>query len=159
MVRHEHMTREQACNNRSRLTLCSSSAGEMVTKQPLIRSMRTVKRETLKLISGWVSRSNDPQMVSSDVPRSVLRSCRNKESGLTAVQSIVVVSSGWRELRSAFAGGRSHRLPKKRSSSSGTRSAQHYGNHRQQARRSHNRRDPQNIRRCVWVHPRDDQQG
>lgn len=40
-------------------------AGEMVTKQPLIRSMRTVKRETLKLISGWVSRSNDPQMVSS----------------------------------------------------------------------------------------------
>ncbi|MEQ2200341.1 Exportin-1 [Xenoophorus captivus] len=41
--------------------LCA--AGEMVTKQPLIRSMRTVKRETLKLISGWVSRSNDPQMV------------------------------------------------------------------------------------------------
>lgn len=41
-----------------------SVAGEMVTKQPLIRSMRTVKRETLKLISGWVSRSNDPQMVS-----------------------------------------------------------------------------------------------
>lgn len=39
--------------------------GEMVTKQPLIRSMRTVKRETLKLISGWVSRSNDPQMVRS----------------------------------------------------------------------------------------------
>lgn len=37
----------------------------MVTKQPLIRSMRTVKRETLKLISGWVSRSNDPQMVSA----------------------------------------------------------------------------------------------
>ncbi|XP_048456937.1 exportin-1-like [Rhincodon typus] len=37
--------------------------GDMVTKQPLIRSMRTVKRETLKLISGWVSRSNDPQMV------------------------------------------------------------------------------------------------
>lgn len=36
----------------------------MVTKQPLIRSMRTVKRETLKLISGWVSRSNDPQMAS-----------------------------------------------------------------------------------------------
>jgi exportin-1 len=42
-----------------------SLAGEMVTKQPLIRSMRTVKRETLKLISGWVSRSNDPQMVSN----------------------------------------------------------------------------------------------
>ena len=37
--------------------------GESVTKQPLIRSMRTVKKETLKLISGWVSRSTDPQMV------------------------------------------------------------------------------------------------
>ncbi|CAN7994790.1 unnamed protein product [Ixodes hexagonus] len=37
--------------------------GEVVTKQPLIRSMRTVKKETLKLISGWVSRSNDPKMV------------------------------------------------------------------------------------------------
>jgi len=37
--------------------------GESVTKQPLIRSMRTVKKETLKLISGWVSRSNDPAMV------------------------------------------------------------------------------------------------
>ncbi|XP_077866004.1 exportin-1 [Saccoglossus kowalevskii] len=40
-----------------------STNGEIVTKQPLIRSMRTVKKETLKLISGWVSRSNDPQMV------------------------------------------------------------------------------------------------
>lgn len=39
--------------------------GETVTKQPLIRSMRTVKKETLKLISGWVSRSTDPQMVST----------------------------------------------------------------------------------------------
>ena len=38
--------------------------GENVTKQPLIKSMRTVKKETLKLISGWVSRSNEPQMVS-----------------------------------------------------------------------------------------------
>lgn len=37
--------------------------GESVTKQPLIRSMRTVKRETLKLISGWVQRSTEPQMV------------------------------------------------------------------------------------------------
>lgn len=38
--------------------------GENVTKQPLIKGMRTVKKETLKLISGWVSRSNDPQMAS-----------------------------------------------------------------------------------------------
>lgn len=37
--------------------------GEVVTKQPLIRSMRTVKKETLKLITGWVSRSNDNQLV------------------------------------------------------------------------------------------------
>ncbi len=41
-----------------------TSNGEVVTKQPLIRSMRTVKKETLKLISGWVSRSSDPHMVS-----------------------------------------------------------------------------------------------
>ncbi|XP_025103585.1 exportin-1-like [Pomacea canaliculata] len=40
--------------------------GESVTKQPLIRSMRTVKKETLKLISGWVSRSSDPQMVAEN---------------------------------------------------------------------------------------------
>jgi len=37
--------------------------GEQVTKQPLIKGMRVVKKETLKLISDWVSRSNDPQMV------------------------------------------------------------------------------------------------
>ncbi|XP_055956822.1 exportin-1 [Patella vulgata] len=40
--------------------------GESVTKQPLIRSMRTVKKETLKLISGWVSRSADHQMVAEN---------------------------------------------------------------------------------------------
>ncbi|KAG1667326.1 Exportin-1 [Nymphon striatum] len=37
--------------------------GENVTKQPLVRSMRTVKKEILKLISHWVSRSYDPQLV------------------------------------------------------------------------------------------------
>lgn len=40
-----------------------STNGENVTKQPLIKSMRTVKKETLKLISSWVSRSCDPQLV------------------------------------------------------------------------------------------------
>ncbi|KAL5009061.1 hypothetical protein ScPMuIL_014642 [Solemya velum] len=40
--------------------------GESVTKQPLIRSMRTVKKETLKLISGWVSRSSDCRMVAEN---------------------------------------------------------------------------------------------
>lgn len=38
--------------------------GEIVTKQPLIKSMRVVKKETLKLISDWVSRTNEHQMVS-----------------------------------------------------------------------------------------------
>ncbi|XP_063606328.1 exportin-1-like [Penaeus indicus] len=37
--------------------------GEGVTKQPLIKSMRVVKKETLKLISGWVSRSEDHTLV------------------------------------------------------------------------------------------------
>uniref|UniRef100_H2YXR2 Exportin-1 n=1 Tax=Ciona savignyi TaxID=51511 RepID=H2YXR2_CIOSA len=39
--------------------------GEGVMKQPLIRSMRTVKKETLK-ISGWVSRATDPEMVAEN---------------------------------------------------------------------------------------------
>ena len=37
--------------------------GEIVTRQPLIKSMRVVKKETLKLISCWVERSNDANMV------------------------------------------------------------------------------------------------
>ena len=37
--------------------------GEVVTRQPLIKSMRVVKKETLKLISCWVERSNDSNMV------------------------------------------------------------------------------------------------
>lgn len=37
--------------------------GELVTRQPLIASMRVVKKETLKLITCWVSRSSDPGMV------------------------------------------------------------------------------------------------
>lgn len=40
--------------------------GENVTKQPLIKSMRTVKKETLKLISGWVNRCTDPQVASEN---------------------------------------------------------------------------------------------
>lgn len=39
--------------------------GESVTKQPLIKSMRGIKKETLKLISDWMSKSNDPDLVSS----------------------------------------------------------------------------------------------
>ena len=37
--------------------------GNLVIKQPLIASMRVVKKETLKLISCWVSHSQDPVMV------------------------------------------------------------------------------------------------
>merc|ERR1740129_168385 len=45
------------------ITIAITHNGEAVTKQPLIKSMRVVKKETLKLISNWVERSNDPQMV------------------------------------------------------------------------------------------------
>lgn len=38
--------------------------GVSVTNQPLIKSMRVVKKETLKLISDWISKSNDHAMVS-----------------------------------------------------------------------------------------------
>lgn len=37
--------------------------GEAVTKQPLIKSMRVVKKETIKLIADWISRSMDHAMV------------------------------------------------------------------------------------------------
>ncbi|CAG9113772.1 unnamed protein product [Plutella xylostella] len=37
--------------------------GVAVTKQPLIKNMRIIKKETLKLIAGWVSRSTDTNMV------------------------------------------------------------------------------------------------
>ena len=40
-----------------------SHNGETVTKQPLIKGMRVVKKETLKLISGWVSRYEDHKLV------------------------------------------------------------------------------------------------
>ena len=45
------------------ISLATSNHGEGVTRQPLIKSMRVVKKETLKLISCWVERSNDPNMV------------------------------------------------------------------------------------------------
>lgn len=37
--------------------------GENVTKQPLIKGMRVIKKETLNLISCWVSDSDDKSMV------------------------------------------------------------------------------------------------
>lgn len=46
--------------------------GEIVMKQPLIKSMRVVKKETLKLISDWVNRTNDHQMVSFLIHKFVL---------------------------------------------------------------------------------------
>ena len=37
--------------------------GEIVIKQPLVKGMRVIKKETLKLVGGWITRSNDPQLV------------------------------------------------------------------------------------------------
>jgi len=45
------------------ITAAISINGESVTKQPLIRSMRTVKKETLNLISSWISRATEMDMV------------------------------------------------------------------------------------------------
>merc|ERR1719297_153515 len=45
------------------ITTAISLNGEIVTRQPLIKSMRVVKKETMKLISYWVERSNDSNMV------------------------------------------------------------------------------------------------
>lgn len=45
------------------ITVAIATNGESVTKQPIIKGIRVVKKETLKLITGWISRSNNPQMV------------------------------------------------------------------------------------------------
>ena len=45
------------------ISTATSLNGESVTRQPLIKSMRVVKKETLKLISHWVERSNDANVV------------------------------------------------------------------------------------------------
>lgn len=37
--------------------------GESVTKQPLIRSMRSVKKETLNLLSSWIHRATEMEMI------------------------------------------------------------------------------------------------
>lgn len=47
------------------ITTAITANGEGVTKQPLIKSMRVVKKETLKLISDWISRTSDHAMVGS----------------------------------------------------------------------------------------------
>jgi len=48
------------------ITTACVTNGNQVVKQPLIKGMRTVKKETLKLIGSWVSRSNDPAIVSEN---------------------------------------------------------------------------------------------
>lgn len=45
------------------ITAAIALNGEMVIKQPLIKSMAIVRKETLRLISDWVSRTTDHQMV------------------------------------------------------------------------------------------------
>ncbi|VDN10872.1 unnamed protein product [Dibothriocephalus latus] len=40
------------------------SHGDQVTKQPLIRSMRSVKKTVLNLLSCWIQRSQSPELVS-----------------------------------------------------------------------------------------------
>ncbi|CAH1379116.1 hypothetical protein MTP99_002866 [Tenebrio molitor] len=45
------------------ITAAIALNGELVTNQPLIKAMRVVKKETLKLISDWISRTHDHVMV------------------------------------------------------------------------------------------------
>ena len=54
---------------------CHPLIGEHVTKQPLVAGMRTVKKETLKLLSCWVSKCQDTAMVSDSVYDSIILSC------------------------------------------------------------------------------------
>ncbi|OXA39146.1 Exportin-1 [Folsomia candida] len=41
----------------------AATYGESVTKQPLIKGMRVVKKESLKLISTWIRRSENPELL------------------------------------------------------------------------------------------------
>lgn len=45
------------------ITAAISTNGEAITNQPIIRSMRTVKKETLKLIGLWISQSSNNTLV------------------------------------------------------------------------------------------------
>ncbi|OXA47591.1 Exportin-1 [Folsomia candida] len=45
------------------ITSAIGTYGESVTKQPVIKGMRVVKKESLKLISTWIKRSENPEMV------------------------------------------------------------------------------------------------
>ena len=112
--------------------------GEIVTKQPLIKSMRTVKKETLKLISGWVSRSNEPQMVSEHRIALQLYCNRihvhNVKPCLLCTDSRIqqitrVYFTGCRKLRPTVVGCCSSRLSEKRTSCKGTRGSGYHGNH------------------------------
>lgn len=49
----------------SNIVTAIASNGELVTKQPVIKAMRVVKKEILELIAVWIQRSTNPQMVSS----------------------------------------------------------------------------------------------
>ncbi|CAH0775387.1 unnamed protein product [Bemisia tabaci] len=47
----------------SNIVTAIASNGELVTKQPVIKAMRVVKKEILELIAVWIQRSTNPQMV------------------------------------------------------------------------------------------------
>lgn len=51
------------------ITAAISTNGEAITNQPVIRSMRTVKKETLKLVGLWISQSqNNALVLNSFIP-------------------------------------------------------------------------------------------
>jgi exportin-1 len=47
----------------SNISTAIAQHGEICTKQPVIRAMRVVKKESLNLISSWISKSLDPELV------------------------------------------------------------------------------------------------
>ena len=49
------------------ITIAIGKNGDNVMKQPIIRSMRSVKKEILKLINEWVSHSKDYKMVLTSI--------------------------------------------------------------------------------------------
>lgn len=78
------------------ITDAIATNGDSVTKQPLIKNMRVIKKETLRLIADWISRSNDNAMVCQ---------CLSTIHTLSTTLIVLhVVTLGIRKLYSSFIG-------------------------------------------------------
>eukprot|EP00051_Salpingoeca_urceolata_P013954 m.176775 g.176775 ORF g.176775 m.176775 type:complete len:1074 (+) comp17952_c4_seq1:181-3402(+) len=77
-----------------RVALAIHAQGELITKQPVVQSMRTIKKEVLKLISAWISKSDDPiQVVEHFVPPLLEAVLGDYEQSIPAARDPEVLSA------------------------------------------------------------------